>query len=194
MSLRHPDRKSKKKVNHGNSIVNYTALLGYTSQAFTDPTLHQLVADPASPSASDPNSPDHHRAQWFKDFRRVLLDAKVTSHETTSMLAMLSSSIQNAQPLPPYLRAPPGAQLSHKLEMVDPEILGLRHIAEPGYAAFAVMAVSTRCINMELERLLKAVKGLVGELDFSFHIVSTKEDGDTASSETLVQRSSRKMD
>ena len=106
---------------------------------------------------------------------------------------MLSSSIQNAQPLPPYLHAPPGAQLSQKLEMVDPEILGLKHIAEPGYAAFAVMAVSTRCINMELERLLKAVKGRVGELDFSFHIVSTKEDEDRGSNETLVQRSSRKM-
>lgn len=107
---------------------------------------------------------------------------------------MLSSSIQNAQPLPPYVHSPHRAQLSHKLEMVDPEILGLRHIAEPGYAAFAVMAVSTRCINMELERLLKAVKGLVGELDFSFHIVSTREESDTSSNETLVQRSSRKRD
>lgn len=187
------DEKSK-RANYDNSIVNYTALLGYTSQAFTNPTLHELSADATSPSTSDHNPPDRHRAQWFNDFRRVLFDAKVTSHETTSMLAMLSSSIQNAQPLPPYLRAPPGAQLSHKLEMVDPEILGLKHIAEPGYAAFAVMAVSTRCINMELERLLKAVKGLVGELDFSFHIVSTNEDEDRASNETLVQRSSRKMD
>ncbi|USP81966.1 hypothetical protein yc1106_09240 [Curvularia clavata] len=189
-----PTEEYEKIIGYVENIVNYTALLGYTSQAFTDPKLHELAANPTSPSVSDPNSPDHHRAQWFNDFRCVLLDAKVTSHETTSMLAMLSSSIQNAQPLPPYLRAPPGAQLSHKLEMVDPEILGLRHIAEPGYAAFAVMAVSTRCINMELERLLKAVKGLVGELDFSFHIVSTKEDEDRASNETLVQRSSRKMD
>lgn len=110
------------------------------------------------------------------------------------MLALLSSSIRNAQPLPPYLRAPLPAQLSHNLEMVDPEILGLRHICEPGYAAFAVMAVSTRCINMELGRLLKAVKGLVGELDFSFHVVSTTEGEDQSSNETLVQRTSRKMD
>jgi hypothetical protein len=33
--------------------------------------------------------------------------------------------------------------------------LSLRHIAEPGYAAFAVMAVSTRCISMDVEKLLK---------------------------------------
>lgn len=108
---------------------------------------------------------------------------------------MLSSSITNAQPLPPYLHAPPAAQLSRQLELVDPEILSLKHIAEPGYAAFAVMCVSTRCIHMELERLLKAVKGLVGELDFSFHVVSTKEARDSGTSnETLVPRDTVKRD
>jgi hypothetical protein len=76
--------------------------------------------------------------------------------------------------------------------MVDPEILSLKHIAEPGYAAFAVMSISTRCIHMDIERLLKAVKGLVGELDFSFHVVSTKDGA--SSDETLVKRSSRKQD
>lgn len=35
---------------------------------------------------------------------------------------------------------------------------------------------------MDVERLLQSVKGLVGELDFSFHVVSTKE----GSEETLV--------
>lgn len=79
--------------------------------------------------------------------------------------------------------------------MVDPEILSLKHISEPGYAAFAVMSISTRCIHMDVERLLKAVKGLVGELDFSFHVVSTRENGVVGSDETLVKRSiSRKMD
>ncbi|KAJ5020443.1 mfs transporter [Bipolaris maydis] len=170
-----PREEYEKIITHVENIVNYTALLGYTSEAFTHPSLTQQSSDP---ELKDTNS----KAQWFHDLRRVISDAKVTSHETTSLLAMLSSSITNAQPLPPYLRAPPGAHLSRKLEMVDPEILSLKHITEPGYAAFAVMAVSTRCIDMEVERLLKAVKGLVGELDFSFHI------------ETLVQRSSRKLD
>lgn len=47
---------------------------------------------------------------------------------------------------------------------------------------------------MDVERLLKAVKGLVGELDFSFHVVSTMERSATGSDETLVKRSTRKMD
>ncbi|KAJ6194764.1 hypothetical protein J3E72DRAFT_387490 [Bipolaris maydis] len=181
-----PREEYEKIITHVENIVNYTALLGYTSEAFTHPSLTQQSSDP---ELKDTNS----KAQWFHDLRRVISDAKVTSHETTSLLAMLSSSITNAQPLPPYLRAPPGAHLSRKLEMVDPEILSLKHITEPGYAAFAVMAVSTRCIDMEVERLLKAVKGLVGELDFSFHIVSTSEE-EGSSKETLVQRSSRKLD
>lgn len=48
---------------------------------------------------------------------------------------------------------------------------------------------------MELEKLLKAVKTLVGELDFSFHVVSTKEAEDSGiSNETLVSRSTTKRD
>jgi hypothetical protein len=44
---------------------------------------------------------------------------------------------------------------------------------------------------MDIERLLKAVRGLVGELDFSFHVVSTKDGSPTSSDETLVKRRSR---
>ncbi|KAF1832626.1 hypothetical protein BDW02DRAFT_554317 [Decorospora gaudefroyi] len=161
-----PSEDYEKIIDHVTNIVNYTALLGYASQAFTHPSLH--------PQSADPASPPHPSAHWFHAFQRVLLSAKVTSHETTSLLATLSSSITNAQPLPPYLRAPPAYQLNQKLEFVDPQILSLRHIAEPGYAAFAVMSVSTRCIGMDVERLLERVRGLVGELDFSFHVVSTR--------------------
>ncbi|CAN9248166.1 unnamed protein product [Alternaria alternata] len=190
-----PKDEYEKIIGYVENIVNYTALLGYASQAFTHPSFNHQSADPTSPQTDEAPFPDHHSAQWFNDFRRVILSAKVTSHEITSLLAMLSSSITNAQPLPPYLHAPPGAQLSRKLEMVDPEILSLRHIAEPGYAAFAVMSISTRCIHMDIERLLKAVKGLVGELDFSFHVVSTKgADSGTSSEETLVKRMTTKQD
>ncbi|KNG52773.1 mfs transporter [Stemphylium lycopersici] len=192
-----PREEYEKIIGYVENIVNYTALLGYSSQAFTHPSLNHQSADPNSPSSENnkDNNDNQHTAQWFNDFRRVISDAKVTSHEVTSLLAMLSSSITNAQPLPPYMHSPPGAQLSRKLEMVDPEILSLKHISEPGYAAFAVMSISTRCIHMDVERLLKAVKGLVGELDFSFHVVSTRENGVVGSDETLVKRSiSRKMD
>ena len=42
----------------------------------------------------------------------------------------------NSSPLPPYLKAPTSYQLTGKLEKIDPTILSISHIAEPGYAAF----------------------------------------------------------
>ncbi|CAE7021633.1 hypothetical protein CFE70_003030 [Pyrenophora teres f. teres 0-1] len=203
-----PRKEYEKIIGYVENIVNYTALLGYSSQAFTQSSLDRQAQNPPTTSTtagvdSTPTplySPNNNQdpqssAQWFSDFRRVILDAKVTSHELTSLLAMLSSSISNAQPLPPYLHAPPGTQLSQKLATIDPEIMNLRHISEPGYAAFAVMSISTRCIHMDVEKLLKAVKGLVGEMDFSFHVVSTRDRSASASGsdETLV-KSTRKMD
>ncbi|KAF2851430.1 hypothetical protein T440DRAFT_63478 [Plenodomus tracheiphilus IPT5] len=185
-----PRKEYAKILEYVQNIVNYTSLLGYASQAFTDPNLTRSSTsnDPTSPtSPSSGPFPRHVSAQWFNDFRRVIGDARVTSHEITSLLAMLSSSITNGQPLPPYLHAPELYGLNRKLEHVDPEILSLRHVAEPGYAAFAVMAISTRCIHMDIERLLASVKKLVGELDFSFHVVSTA-DGARSSDETLVKR------
>jgi hypothetical protein len=151
--------------------------------------LSSETTPPSNPNPLlSPTSPLHASPQWFNDFRRVTAKTNVTSHEITSLLALLSSSIQNGQPLPPYLSSPEGYQLRKKLEVVDHDILSLRHIAEPGYAAFAVMAISTRCIHMDLDKLLAAVRRLVGELDFSFHVVSTRE----GSEETLVKSSSRK--
>jgi hypothetical protein len=87
-------------------------------------------------------------------------------------------------PLPPYLTPPTAYALSSKLEAIDRDILSLKHIAEPGYAAFAVIQISTRCIQMDVERLLGTVRRLVGELDFSFHVVSARG----GSEETLVAR------
>ncbi|KAJ4372705.1 hypothetical protein N0V86_008069 [Didymella sp. IMI 355093] len=186
-----PAKDYEKIIGYVNNIVNYTALLGYTSQAFAHPFLNpETPNDEASWSAT--TSPIRASPQWFNDFRRVMKDANVTSHEITTLLSLLSSSIQNGQPLPPYLKVPQGYQLSRKLEAVDSDILSIRHIAEPGYAAFAVMAISTRCISMDIERLLKAVKKLVGELDFSFHVISTNTSSENSSAETLVKSASQR--
>ncbi|KAF2004289.1 hypothetical protein P154DRAFT_55930 [Amniculicola lignicola CBS 123094] len=156
------------------NIVSYTALLGYASSTFS----HPYFSDEQDPS----------QAQWFKDFRKIVVSANVTSHEVTSMLSLLSSSITTGQPLPPYLKSPQSYKLAERLEAVDRDILSLRHIAEPEYAAFAVVQISTRCIVMDIEKLLKAVKTLVGEMDFSFHIVSTQN----SSAETLAKTPSHR--
>ncbi|CAO2655399.1 Nn.00g104630.m01.CDS01 [Neocucurbitaria sp. VM-36] len=190
-----PVEQYEKIIELVSNIVNYTSLLGYASQPFTQPSFNvSTLPDTSSPLSptTEKMFPKQASAQWIHDFRRVLSEAKVTSHEITSLLAMLSSSITNGQPLPPYLHAPPGYQLGERMDAVDHDILSLRHVAEPGYAAFAVMAISTRCINMDIEKLLVAVKKLVGELDFSFHVVSTQASSPTSSSETLIKKSSRR--
>ncbi|KAF2681514.1 hypothetical protein K458DRAFT_309610 [Lentithecium fluviatile CBS 122367] len=166
-------------IGYVTNIVNYTALLGYASNTFTHPS---IVGEDTDPST----------VQWFLDFRRIISQSNITSHEITSLLSLLSSSITSGQPLPPYLLAPQAFKLAKRLEAVDRDILSLRHITEPGYAAFAVLQISTRCISMDIEKLLNTVKKLVGELDFSFHVVSTQAGSGTSSSETLVKSSSKR--
>jgi hypothetical protein len=116
-------------------IVNYITLIGYASATF---------------NTAEAN-------EWSNDFRRLVSSVNATSQEITSLLSLLSASIMNGQPLPPYLKVPAPYALSTKLEKLDRDILSVRHIAEPGYAAFAVIQVSSRCIITELDRLLKYV-------------------------------------
>lgn len=149
-----PAKEYEAIINCVENIVQYTALLGYASQAFTSTSLDPDTPDEES-TWSGNRIPGQAGPQWLTDFRRVIKDANVTSHEITTLLSLLSSSIQNGQPLPPYLKVPQSYQLSRKLESVDSDILSLKHISEPGYAAFAVMAISTSCISMDIEKLLK---------------------------------------
>lgn len=148
-----------------------------------------MYRDPAIQPGSDndPESKDASRSQWLLDFRRLISEAGGTSKEITTLLTLLSASVASGQPLPPYLKAPEAYALSARLEDVDNQILSVRHMAEPGYAAFAVMQIGTKCISDDLKSLLADVKELVGELDFSFHVISTVEGTSTDSSrETLL--------
>lgn len=121
------------------SIVSYLSLLGYASD-----TLMRLNEDD-----------DASNSIWMHDFRRVVGHAKITTHEVTSLLCLLSASITNRQPLPPYLKTPRPYSFSKRLEALDKDILSIKHIAEPGFAAFAVLQISTRCIVGDVERLMK---------------------------------------
>lgn len=120
------------------SIINYISLIGYASAKFSSTTASE-------------------ESIWASDFRKILTSIRATSHEITGLLSLLSASIANGQPLPPYLKTPQPYQLSTKLEEIDHDILSVRHIAEPGYAAFAVIQVSSRCIIAELDVLLRYV-------------------------------------
>ncbi|KAK3334240.1 hypothetical protein B0T19DRAFT_148639 [Cercophora scortea] len=50
------------------------------------------------------------------------------------------------------------------------DILDPRNMEQPGYAEFAVMQVCTTLVSDDLAALVKAVSGLVGVVDFSFHV------------------------
>lgn len=52
----------------------------------------------------------------------------------------------------------------------DPNILGLENINEPGFRAFAVIEVSHVCMVDSVSSIVKHVRDLVGEVDFSYRI------------------------
>jgi len=114
------------------------SLIGYASSTYSDPSFD---------SVDD--------SEWMNDFRKILAQVNITSHDITSMLSLLSASVSGGQPLPPYLETPKPYQLSARLEEVDSDILSIRHINEPGFAAFAVMQICTKCIHTDLEKLLQ---------------------------------------
>lgn len=153
------------------NILNYLGLITYASQHFSH--------DPAA-------SPD--KVSWLQDFSRLLGRLDATSQDITSILALLSSSVTNGNPLPPYLKAPPSYKLSQRLEELDANILSVSHIAEPGYSAFAVMQIASSLISDDLGKLIDTVKALVGEVDFSFHVISTAD----SSEETLLGKDGQK--
>lgn len=62
------------------------------------------------------------------------------------------------------------------LEKIDGNILGASHIAEPEYSAYAVISICAACINDDVVKITQHVKFLCGEMDFSFHAVSTTDE------------------
>ena len=91
----------------------------------------------------------------FRFVGRLLSSVNVTANKTTSLLSLLSSSLSNAQPLPPYLDMPEPFQFVKQIESIDKDILSIRHIAQPEYSAFAVMQIVSQCINTDVALLTK---------------------------------------
>lgn len=145
------------------SSLNFMALVSYASTAFND----MLEGDDAESTS-----------EWVWHFRELMGDANVTSRSITTLLSLMASSVKNGQPLPPYLQVPEPFQLSKRLDELDRDILSVRHIAEPGYSSFAVIQIGTKCIIDDLNKLLTAVRKLVGELDFSLDVVRAAEAGE----------------
>lgn len=140
-------------------------------------------------------------SQWSTDFRKLLGSINSTSHQITSTLALLSSSLGNGQPLPPYLEVPKPFQFIKTLNSIDPDLLSVRHIAEPEYSAFAVIQICAQAVNADIAQLTKYVfvleysptlqeltrsrhvKAVVGEINFSFHAI--KPSGSSSDSASV---------
>ncbi|KAI7510959.1 hypothetical protein KC347_g3845 [Hortaea werneckii] len=148
-------------------LLQYIALISYSSTTFS---VHRGNIE---------------ISQWSNDFRKIITSVSSTSHQITSVLSLLSSSLHNGQALPPYIELPKPYQFLRKLESIDPDLLSIRHIAEPEYSAFAVITICAQAINHDLAGLLEHVKALVGETDFSFQAFapsSTSTDSDSVDS------------
>ncbi|KAL6721682.1 hypothetical protein ACLMJK_000786 [Lecanora helva] len=146
------------------NILNYLSLMSYASRSL----VHEN---------NSPNNPN--QATWLQDFSRLVGSISVTSHEITSILTLLSAAVTNGNSLPPYLKPPRAYELSRKLEELDADILSITHVAEPGYSAFAVIQIASSLVSDDLGKLISNVKALVGEVDFSFHVMSTAHSSES---------------
>ena len=162
-----------------NDILSFLSLVSLASTTFTN--LANIEDETA-------------QYEWVRKLRRVVNEANLTSHTVTTLLSLLSASVSRGQALPPYLRTPEPYTMSKKLERLDNDILSVRHIAQPGYASYAVIQIGNQCMIEDLKELLAGVKELVGELDFSFHIVSTSDLPSKDSEETLTYTPTRPGD
>lgn len=145
-----------------NSVTEYLTIISYASESF--PTAHS-------------HSP------WLSSFAASRSSASSSSHTITSLLALLSSSLLNTQPLPPYLRTPTDFRLSDELVSEGTHVLALENLNEPGFRAIAVIEVAQRCLVSSVDRIVELMKELVGEIDFS---VSYSGGSNSASESVLA--------
>jgi hypothetical protein len=102
-------------------------------------------------------------ASWLRNVKKLIATLQLASHGTTTLLTIISSAISTSKPLPPYLKAPDPYDISDMLSDLDGNILSTKNVFEPGYAAFAVMHLSTIELADEVAGLLVYTKMLVGE-------------------------------
>jgi len=155
--------------------MNYMSLISYATQTWS-----------TSFADSDSATPSHYA--WLEDLAVLLNEVSPTTHIFTSSLALLSASITQGTALPPYMQVPQPYELSRKLEKLDKGILDSKHVEEPGYSAYAVMQVASSLVTDDLKRLVEDVKSLVGEVDFSFKVVSSEDSSETE----ITRENSRK--
>lgn len=107
----------------------------------------------ASDTFSTVELPADQRSEWSNNFRRLVLSANITSHSVTSILSLLSASVTNGQPLPPYLQMPRPFEFLEKLQAMDRDVLSVRHMIEPEYSAFVVVNFCAEALSSDLAKV-----------------------------------------
>ncbi|KAL5330238.1 hypothetical protein ACEPPN_003764 [Leptodophora sp. 'Broadleaf-Isolate-01'] len=137
---------------HTKNIMHFITMISYVTESFSDINLE---------AGSEASS-----TSWLKDFKELVASMQLSSQNVTTLLSIISGAIAGEKPLPPYLKAPDLVHLTTLLKKMNGDILSVRHVCEPGYAAFAVMQVATTMLWDDLEGLLQETKKLVGEVAF----------------------------
>nr|POF21094.1 hypothetical protein CFP56_66508 [Quercus suber] len=177
-----PRQKYTEIINLLQDSLNYMALISIASASFTDaPALH------SSSSVGNAAAATVSTTTWLHTLRPLIASATLPAQALTSLLSLLSSALNTPQPLPPYLSVPEPWALTSRLETLDADVLSVRHVAEPGYASLAVVQIAQQCLVEDLRRLLDGVRELVGELDFSWTVISKEAGGE-------VQRGGEKLE
>ena len=160
---------------HSQNIMRYLALISFATN-----NLEHTNTALNNPHPESLNL----RTKWVQDFTQLTDKITPTSHRYTSTLALLSASVRAGTALPPYIELPDPYNLTKRLEELDSDILSVKHVEEPWYSAYAVMQVASNLILDDLKKLVERVKDLVGEQNFEF--------GELGSKDTLVGEESEK--
>lgn len=156
-------------INCANNITNYISIIRYASRAFA---LSANVTDPS-------------KGSWIAGLSALLKTFDHRIHQTASLFVVLSNSLGNAQPLPPFIDVPDALMITRAFNEKDPSILGIDHLHEPGYVAFAVLQVAAAAMSKDMKRLSSKVKCLVGQVDFN----PPRSRGLESSATTIVNES-----
>ncbi|KAJ1337392.1 putative ER transporter, 6TM [Microdochium nivale] len=115
---------------------------------------------------------------WVRALRRLLSSSNPTQDTIICTLVLLSNALDSGHALPPNLPLPKPYALTRMLEdMRDEsgnrrglELLDASHMADAGYAEFAVLQVCSTLICDDLAGLARDVADLVGTVDFGFEV------------------------
>ncbi|GAT25208.1 MFS transporter [Aspergillus luchuensis] len=147
-------------------MLTSMALMAHTTQ-----NMDALSTTTTTTNTTDNNNNNNDNNKWISRLASIALQSSgFKSHKITSLLCHLSASVQNSQPLPPYLETGDTFPLARELQRIDEELLSIRHVEDPAFSAFVCLEVLRSVVSCSLDDLLRNVKSLVGELSFDLHV------------------------